>query len=252
MNTIAIIAALDRELQPLIDADAGVGGWKPSSFVFQGKTFRVFEQKQENLVAVAGGIGSRAAELAARAVVAQYRPYALISAGLAGGLIRSLKVGCIVTPNVIMDARTGNEYRCTLGEGLIAGGVLVSAGEIAGQESKQKLVQNFHALAVDMEAAAVAEVARDAEIGFCCVKAISDEFNFSMLPLDQFVTADGNFLTGKFATWAALRPWTWPRVIALGRNSNRATRELCDWLKAHVTTSLRPGRVVRLEPAPNV
>ncbi len=244
MNTIAIIAALDRELQPLI------GGWKQSVVVFNKKTFRVYEH--ENLVAVAGGIGCRAAEQAARAVVAQYRPQALISAGLAGALIRSLKVGCIVTPNVIMDGMNGNEYRCTLGEGLIAGGVLVSAREIAGRESKQKLVEDFHALAVDMEAAGVAEVAREAEIGFCCVKAISDESSFSMLPLNQFVSAEGEFLTERFVLWAALRPWSWPRVIALGRNSNRATQALCGWLKTHVSSNLRPGKVVRLEPAPSV
>ena len=248
MNTIAIVVALDRELQPLVNG----GGWKQSSVVFNGKTFRVFEQERENLVAVAGGIGFRAAELAARAVVSQYRPCALISAGLAGALIRSLKVGCIVTPNVIMDGRNGNEYRCTLGEGHIAGGILVSAGEIAGQEFKQKLVEDFHALAVDMEAAAVAEVARESEIGFCCVKAISDESSFSMLPLNQFVSAEGDFLTGRFAVWAALRPWTWLRAIALGRNSSRATRALCDWLKAHASSGLRPGKVVKLEPAPNV
>jgi adenosylhomocysteine nucleosidase len=244
MNTIAIIAALDRELNPL------VSGWKRSAVVLHGKTFRVYEH--ENLVAVASGIGCRAAESAARAIVAQYRPQALISAGLAGGLIRSLKVGCIVTPNVIMDAFNRNEYRCTLGEGLIAGGVLVSAREIAGPQSKQKLVEDFHALAVDMEAAGVAEVARDAEIGFCCVKAISDESSFPMLPLNQFVSAEGSFLTGKFALWAALRPWIWPRVIALGRNSNRATQALCDWLKTHVTSNLKPGKVVRLEPAPSI
>jgi len=243
MNTIAIVAALDRELQPLVEAQ----GWKQSSIAFNGKTFKVYEQ--ENVVAVAGGIGCRAAERAARAVVSQYRPQALISAGLAGALIRSLKVGCVVTPNVIMDGRNGNEYRCTLGQGLIAGGVLVSANEIAGRESKQKLVEDFHALAVDMEAAAVAEVARESGIGFCCVKAISDESSFSMLPLNQFVNAEGDFLTAKFAVWAVVRPWTWLRVMALGRNSRQAARELCDWLKTHVTRSLQPGKVVRLEPA---
>jgi hypothetical protein len=244
MTTIAIIAALDRELKPLVES------WKQSTVEFQGRTFRMYEHG--DLVAVAGGIGMQAAERAARAVIARYRPEALISAGLAGALIRSLNVGCIVTPNVIMDGKSGNEYRCTLGDDLIAGGVLVSADEIAGQESKQKLVENFHALAVDMEAAAVAEVARDAGIGFCCVKAISDESSFPMLPLNQFVSPEGHLLTSKFVLWAMLRPWIWPRVIVLGRNSNRATHTLCDWLKAHVTSGLRPGKVVRLEPAPNI
>jgi hypothetical protein len=244
MTTTAIIAALDRELKPLVES------WKQSRVEFQGKVFRMYEQR--DLVAVAGGIGPRAAERVARAVIAKYRPEALISAGLAGALIRSLKVGCIVTPNVIMDGKSGNEYRCTLGDDLIAGGVLVSTDEIAGQESKQKLVENFHALAVDMEAAAIAEVARDTGIGFCCVKAISDESSFPMLPLHQFVSPEGDLLTSKFVLWAVLRPWTWFRMIALGRNSNRATHMLCDWLKAHATSGLRPGKVVRLEPAPNI
>jgi adenosylhomocysteine nucleosidase len=245
MSTIAIIAALERELLPL------VRGWKQSAFTFGGKSFRVYQDdhSREKLVAVAGGIGCCAAELAARAVVAEYRPQALISAGLAGAIIRSLKVGCVITPNVIIDGRSGTEYRCSLGEGVVGGGVLVSAGEIAGAGSKPALMEAFHALAVDMEAAGVAEVATEAQIGFCCVKAISDEADFPMPALNRFVGPEGNFQTGKFVAWAAFRPWVWPRVIALGRNGNRATRALCDWLKSHVTSNLQPGRVVRLERA---
>jgi len=230
MSTIAIVCAMERELQPFTK------NWKRSGVEFQARTFRVFEQNlgAKHLVAVAGGIGIHAAQLAARAVLEKYRPEVLISAGFAGGLVRRLKVGCVITPNVIVDARSGNEYRCTPLEDFVAGGVLVSAGEIAGPESKQELVEKFHALAVDMEASAVAQVARDAGIGFFCVKAISDEFSVPMLPLNQFVNATGNFLTGKFIYWTMLRPWTWPRMIALGRNSNHAMRALCDWLKAHL------------------
>lgn len=230
MTTIAIICAMERELQPF------TGNWKQSEVEFQARTFRIMEQNlgAKTLVAVAGGIGTRAAELAARAVVAKYRPEILISAGFAGGLIRSLKVGCVITPNVIVDARSGNEYRCTPAEDYVAGGILVSAAEIAGPESKRELVEKFHALAVDMEASAVAEVARDAGMGFFCVKAISDEFSFPMLPLNQFVGAAGDFLTGKFIRWVMLRPSMWPRMIALGRNSGVASRALCNWLEEHV------------------
>ncbi len=230
MITIAIVCAMERELKPFTE------NWKQSEAKFQARTFRVLEQTSgaKSLVAIAGGIGTRAAELAARAVVEKYRPKALISAGFAGGLIRSLKVGCVVTPNVIVDARSGNEYRCSPVEDFVAGGVLVSAGEIAGPESKQELVEKFHALAVDMEACAVAEVAREAGIGFFCVKAISDEFSFPMLPLNQFVDAEGGFLTGKFMRWAMLRPWVWPRMISLGKNSSQASRALCNWLQERV------------------
>lgn len=218
MSSIAIIAALDRELVGL------VRGWKPVSFTHNGRKFDAYEDSGR--VAIAGGIGPRAAQAAAEAIVAQYRPQVLISAGLAGALIYSLKVGSVIAPNVIVDAASGKEYRCETG-----GGVLVTAGEVATSASKPKLVEQFHALAVDMEAARVAEVAEQAGISFRCVKAISDEAAFVMPPLNRFVDAEGRFRSGRFAAWVAVRPQWWATTLALMRNSNRAADALCEWLR---------------------
>ncbi len=118
MSSIAIIAALERELHPLVDE------WNSSPLHSNGRTFRCYHS--EGLIAVAGGIGCKQAELAARAVMENYHPQMLISVGLAGALIRSLKVGSIVIPNVIVDAATGTEYRCNVGGDVVGGGVLVS------------------------------------------------------------------------------------------------------------------------------
>ena len=71
---------------------------------------------------VISGIGYASAQLAAQAAIAKYQPQMLISAGVAGALIRSLRVGNIITPNVIIDAVSGTEYRCDQG-----GGILVTA-----------------------------------------------------------------------------------------------------------------------------
>jgi hypothetical protein len=195
---------------------------------------------------MAGGIGCDAARRAAQAVVKRYRPQMLVSAGLAGALIRSLKVGNVIVPNVIIDGRTGAEYRCSLGEGVLGGGILVSAAQVAGSETKQALVEKFHALAVDMEAAGVAEVAREEQLGFRCVKAISDEAGFPMPPVNRFVDQEGKFHTSRFAAWASVRPAVWPSVIALARNSNRASRALCDWLQEKAASGLQPAKVVKL------
>ena len=220
-------------------------GWKSSALTHKDHTYHVYEY--DNVIAVSGGIGPRPAAAATQAIIAKYRPQMLLSVGLAGALIRSLKVANVITPNVIVDAATGSEYRCESG-----GGVLVSAGEIAGSKSKQQLVERFHALAVDMEAAGVAAVAAQEQIGFRCVKAISDEADFPMPPLNRFVDAEGNLQTGKFAAWASLRPAVWPRMIALGRNSNRAAQALCAWLKQHLATGLQPSRVVRVSETAGV
>jgi adenosylhomocysteine nucleosidase len=239
MTRVAVIAALESEIQPLVKS------WKQSTLTVAGKPLRCYSA--DDAVALAGGIGSRRAEGAARAVMEKYRPEMLVSAGLAGALIRSLKVGSIVLPNVIADAETGREYRCDVGGDIIGGGILVTASAIAGAGRKPELVERFHALLVDMEAAGVARVAQEQGTGFRCVKAISDEADFVMPPLERFVDADGRFQQGRFVRWLALRPQHWARTLVLGRNSARASRALCHWLRQNLGERLQPARVVTLK-----
>ncbi len=227
MSKTAIIAALDRELAPL------VRNWQSLTFSYSGHEFRAYEH--DNMAAVAGGVGPAAATVATRAMIARYHPQALISAGVAGALLRTLKVGAVITPNVIVDSSTGTEFRSDIG-----GGILVTASQVAGAAAKQMLVDKFHASAVDMEAAAVAEVAQQEGISFRCVKAISDEADFVMLPLDQFVNEAGRFLTGKFLAWAVFRPGRWGAILALARNTKRASKALCEHLQAMSGGSLEP------------
>jgi nucleoside phosphorylase len=241
MSRVAIIVALERELHRFVQ------GWKVGVVDHDGKSFQCFESGES--IAVAGGIGCRQAELAARAVVEKYRPQTLISAGLAGALIRSLKVGSVVTPNVIVDAATGTEYRCQAGGEVVGGGVLVTAGEIAGSESKAGLADRFHALVVDMEAAGVARVAHEYNVGFRCVKAISDEFDFAMPPLNVFVDQDGKFRTGRFVAWVGVRPQHWLATVKLARNSARAERALANWLGKNSSGSRSQPTIVTLSGA---
>jgi len=241
MMKLAIIAAMERELEPLVE------GWTLRSFDHGGTTFSGFET--DDLIAVVGGIGGPRAELAARAVVEKFRPQVLISAGFAGALIRSLKVASVVTPNVIVDGRTGTEYRCQTSGDLVGGGVLVSAPDIADADSKAGLAERFHALVVDMEAATIAKVAEEFAIGFRCVKAISDEFDFFMPPMAPFVDADGGFRTRRFAAWALCHPRYWPATVRLARNSHRAAKALADWLRRNLKNDLRQATVVTLGTA---
>ncbi len=241
MSKIAIIAAMERELAPL------VRGWKKGILSSGDKTFIFFER--DGVLAVIAGIGCKNAEQAARAVVAQYRPTLLISAGLAGALIRSLKAGSVFTPGVVVDVADGAEYRCVADGNHVSGGVLVTSAEVAGAEAKQELVARFHGLVVDMEAAGVAIVARQEQIGFRCVKAISDEADFAMPPMSRFIAANGTFQSGKFALWAALRPWQWMKVAALAGNSRRATAALCERLRKDLAGGAQSKEIATLNRA---
>ncbi len=246
MSRIAIIAAMERELHPLI-VHSPRKDWKRSSLTVDGHDIQCFENG--DTIAVISGMGIKRAEATARAVVKKYQPEILISAGLAGALMRTLKVGNVVVPNVIVDAASGIEYRCSVGGEVIGGGVLVSTFEIVEKKSKAELVECFHALVVDMEAAGVAKVAQEFNLGFRCVKAISDEFDFPLPPLNRFVDADGAFQTGNFVRWLSVRPWQWMNVLMLGRNSNLAAQALCDWLAKGLGGSLNAAKVVTLNGA---
>lgn len=246
MSKIAIIAAMERELHPLI-VHSSIKGWKRTSLTVAGHDVPCFENG--DTVAVISGMGSKRAEAAARAVVEKYHPEILISAGMAGALMRTLKVGNVVVPNVIVDAASGVEYRCSVGGEVIGGGVLVSTFEIVEKKSKAELVECFHALVVDMEAAGVAKVAQQFDLGFRCVKAISDEFDFPLPPLNRFVDSDGIFQTGNFVRWLSVRPWQWMTVLMLGRNSNAAAQALCNWLARGLSGSLNAAKVVTLNGA---
>jgi len=232
-----MIAAMVREVQPLVRA------WRRTSVGAEERQFTAFVDG--DAAVVISGIGKRNAELAAQAALARYRPATLISVGIAGALARNLGTGRVVTPEIVVDAVDGSEYRCT-GDATL-GDVLVTASEIAGADAKAKLAEQFHARLVDMEAAGIARAAQAAGCRFGCVKAISDEADFVMPPLAQFVDGAGHFHAARFAAWTAVRPWQWTRVSVLGRNAACAARALCRRLEQDLRSNDAAPEVVTLD-----
>jgi hypothetical protein len=82
-------------------------------------------------------------------------------------------------------------------------------------------------------------------VEFAVVKVISDEFDFRFLSTERFVDSNGQFLEGRFAWFAAWRPWLWPQVVRLAGNSNRASHALCDWLRKMNVEPFMAGSGVR-------
>ncbi len=216
-HRIAIVAALEREVRPLIR------NWKVSEREFGGRKFRFFDN--EAAVLVCGGIGEEAARRAAEAVIELYSPALLISAGFAGALEPELHVGHPLMPRWVVDAGDGSRVEAGSGDG-----ILVSFDGVAGTSQKNKLAKAYGAQAVDMEAAAVAKSAEKHGVRFAARKVISDELDFAMPPVARFVNARGEFRTGRFVLYSALRPWLWARVARLSRNSALATNVLCAML----------------------
>jgi adenosylhomocysteine nucleosidase len=232
MFRVAIVAALEREVGPLIK------GWHVQRKEIAGRSLRFFEK--DDFVVVCGGIGAEAARRAAEAVIVSYSPQTIYSAGFAGALDPSLKVADLVEPRRVVNAGDGSRVEMAGGEG-----VLVTFGSVATPAQKASLRESFGAKAVDMEAAAVARAAQTRGIEFKAVKVISDEFDFSFPAIGRFVDASGQLLESRFAAFVALRPWLWPQAVRLARNSERASRVLCGWLLKVISESNAPGAPLR-------
>jgi adenosylhomocysteine nucleosidase len=217
MPRLAIVAALEREVRPLVKS------WRVTNKEHDGRRFRFFENAE--VVLVCGGIGAAASRRASEAVISIFDPKVVCSAGFAGALDPKLRVGDLVRPSSVINADDGSRTVIEGGEG-----VLVSFGSVASPAQKGKLRDSFGADAVDMEAAAVARSAEARHKQFTVVKAISDEMDFEFPAMDRFIDADGRFSQGGFAWYGAVRPWLWPRVMRLARNSNHASRALCAYL----------------------
>jgi adenosylhomocysteine nucleosidase len=216
-HKVAIVAALEREVSPIVKR------WRLVEREHEGREFRCFEN--DRAVLVCGGIGQDAARRATEAVISIYKPMVVISAGFAGAMDPKLKIGMPVPVGKVIDAADGSSYD-------FAGGsfTLITVKEVAGAGKKQKLANAYGAHAVDMEAAAVARGAQKYGVQFLAFKAVSDEMDFEFPSMQPFITHDGRFQTARFAAFAVLRPWLWPTLVQLARNSAKATKTLCDWL----------------------
>jgi adenosylhomocysteine nucleosidase len=215
---IAIIAAMEREVRPLIRH------WKVRMIEQDGRRYRLFENGEAAVVC--GGIGAEAARRATEAVIREVHPVRVLSVGFAGALggvlAHSLQVGDILEPRTVINAADG--VRTEVGSG---DGILVSSATVAGKEQKTRFARAYGAIAVDMEAAAVAQGAQARGVEFGVLKAISDDADFDLPALDRFVAHDGSFHSASFACHMALRPWLWRTTMVLARNSSKASRALC-------------------------
>lgn len=171
---------------------------------------------------VIGGIGEKRARHAAELVIERAQPRLLVSAGIAGALSPRLKVGDVGRIREVVDVATGERYATQGGDW-----VLVTSKDVSDPAEKQDLLAKYGADVVDMEAAAVAQVARERGIEFAAVKAISDDAAFAMPPLNRFIE-DGKFDTQRFLVYIALHPKWWTTLGRIRKNSKIASTNLCE------------------------
>jgi len=177
---------------------------------------------REQILLSTCGIGAGNAARAARSLAAAGAG-ALLSWGVAGALDPALRCGTAVLPiEVLRQGRRFQTDRLWRGRvaaalqgrvPLVSGVLLTSEVAVAAAALKSSLFQDTGAAAVDMESAAVAEVAAEFGLPFLALRVILDTARDS-LP-DSVLRSFQAPATGR-ARAAPARPRLWPLLCAPG------------------------------------
>jgi adenosylhomocysteine nucleosidase len=215
MTRVAIIAAMPGELKPLVRT------WPSST---RGNVhFWAQRNEEEEWIAACAGAGQSAATRAFAAIEDGGPIDLVFSVGWAGALTDSAAAGTVHNVAGVIDARTGERFRCDAGAG---DRWLVTSPIVANEAEKQRLAAAYKADLVDMEAAAIARLAQMRGIPFYAMKGVSDGFTDKLPDFNRFIRPDGQFdLTG-MVLFSILRPWYWPSLMRMGENSRKASQGL--------------------------
>ena len=184
----------------------------------------------------AGGSPGRASVYAERLI--EQGANRLLSFGVAGGLDPTLRKGAIILSETIID-QMGNEYwtnsewRRELRKNL-AGSIPVFERKIVTAEQpaispleKLKLHQRTGAVAIDMESAGVAYVARNSDIPFLAIRAIADDSS-RIIPQCALSGLKEDGSTRPMAVLGSLarHPWELASLLRLAKDTNYAIKIL--------------------------
>lgn len=208
----AILAALPREVAPLVrNWSAPVVSKKDGTSIWE----------NDRAIVVCAGMGRDRIARALQLAESRGPLRAIISVGYAGALRTGMRTDGVYWPAIVINGQTGERFACEDGEG-----VLVTADHVVRRDEKPKLAAKWNADLVDMEAAAVARLARERALPFQTVRAISDPVDDNLPDLSRFTDEQGGFQSASFAMYVALHPWLIPTTVKLGRQSARASQAI--------------------------
>ena len=153
---------------------------------------------------------------------------AILNVGLCGALVPELGIGDIVLGSSVNGVKI--DVPRSTRKSVV--GAIASMDRVAQTVAEKAALRRTGAIAVEMEAAAVLERARDRCVPFYCIRAVSDTATEGF-ELDLNATRDkaGRFRVGRILAQAACRPLSGvPELLRLRRNSELASKALGEFI----------------------
>ena len=181
------------------------------------------------------GVGSDRAARGLQWAADVVRPTVVASTGCAGALGSGIGVGDVVVADAVVDASgrdrgTNAEWRERYHRASIAAGLASHGGRILTSEvmlldpgSKTQAAERSGALAVEMEAAALADSCLAKSVEFCAARVILDTADVPLAPeLPALTNPDGTVCTSALVRALARRPGLLRELLAL-----RSAMQIC-------------------------
>lgn len=192
------------------------------------------------------GMGENAARNAATKLLAEGAS-SLVSFGVAGALDSKLRPGDLMLPESIYTKQmlpVSSAWRSRVQECLpshlrVIGGTLATSNKVlTSLIEKRKFAETTGALAVDLESGAIAEAAKNSDMPFLAIRAISDPIEFSPpSALLNSVNSDGSAKLGQILALLLQRSVTLSTLLRLAREV-RTARSTLSVVVSHARTEL--------------
>jgi nucleoside phosphorylase len=223
-----LVAAEGREFSGLVRRIGGVRlDWPVEDA-------RAIERNGVKILMVANGPGGRLAGRAFEVALGSVRPDVVVSTGVCGALDEGLEVGAILVADRVLEGGNGEGFAAAPVETgrAFARGAVISVDRVAVTASDKRGLRELGAVAVEMEAAAIAARASRAGIAFSCVRAVSDTAREDLvLDFNAYRDREGRFSRMRIAAAAMRRPRAvLPGLLRLDRNTRCAAESLGDFL----------------------
>ncbi|HEX3878791.1 MAG TPA: hypothetical protein VHW24_17510 [Bryobacteraceae bacterium] len=182
----------------------------------------------EEALLVANGVGPERAALGTAAGIKAFQPEIVISTGFCGALSPHLRIADLVTGDRIVSGASIYAARTVRGPSC---GPVRSISYIAATAQQKSELASEGAIAVEMEAAGVAQEACRYSLPFYCIRAVTDLAGETMAnDFNKALRSDGHFDTMYILRVALLHPATClPELMRLRKRCNLAARALGDF-----------------------
>lgn len=187
----------------------------------------------KRLLLAANGHGPELAGRAADVAACMEPPEGVLSAGFCGALAPDLVPGGIVVASRIEAPATGASFEARLpaSDRRFASGPVFSVDRVVRTAEEKQAMRLAGAVAVEMEAAAVAQRAARWNLPFYCVRAVTDTCDEDLgLDLNAARDGRGRIRTGRIVADALRHPAFVPELLMLWRRSRLAAEELGNFL----------------------